>query len=216
VIADRLISILRHRGPKVFGIGLSRTGTTSLNAALELLGLDSIHGPYDPQTRRELMSFLATGGNRLRLSVLRHHHGLTDVPAPVAFEALDAAYSGSRFILTVRDREGWLRSCEAFWRSVIEPYLLDHAGDPFCVYINAFLGSLYGVPGFDPERFSRAHDAYQTRVARYFQGREDDLLVLDVFSGQGWPELCAFLDRPVPDAPFPFENRGVTRSYTWP
>jgi type IV secretory pathway VirB3-like protein len=35
------------RSPKIFGIGLSRTGTTSLHVALVLLGQASIHYPIN-------------------------------------------------------------------------------------------------------------------------------------------------------------------------
>jgi len=35
---------------KVFGIGLSRTGTYSLSKALDVLGFYTIHYPIDPTT----------------------------------------------------------------------------------------------------------------------------------------------------------------------
>jgi hypothetical protein len=202
----------RLRRRKVFGIGLSRTGTTSLHAALEQLGLRSVHFPSDPLTREEIEGFLSTGGDSLRLSVLKRCDGLTDTPVCATFEALDAAYPGSRFVLTVREKEPWLRSCEAYWRGGIDPFLRDHPTDPYAIYISAIGGALYGSARFDPECFSRAYDDYAKRVVGHFRGRERDLLVLDLFSGQGWPELCAFLDRPAPDAPFPSENPAVTRS----
>jgi Sulfotransferase domain len=196
-----------RRKPKVFGIGLSRTGTTSLNSALELLGLRSVHFPCDPRTRREIEGYLSNGGDRLRLSVLRRCDGLTDTPVCATFEALDAAYPGSRFVLTVRDdREAWLRSCELFWARAIDPFLRQQPDDPYAVYIAAIGRALYGSTEFDLQRFSRAYDAYRERVDRHFRGREGDVLVLDLFCGHSWPELCAFLDRPVPEAPFPFEN----------
>jgi Sulfotransferase domain len=207
VVRSVLPLLSRLGKSKIFGIGLSRTGTTSLNSALELLGLRSVHFPCDPRTRREIEGYLSNGGRRLRLSVLRRCDGLTDTPVCATFEGLDAAYPGSRFVLTVRsDREAWLRSCEAYWARAIDPFLRQQPDDPYAVYIAAIGRALYGSAEFDPERFSRAYDAYQERVERHFRGREQDLLVLDLFSGQGWPQLCAFLDRPVPGEPFPIEN----------
>jgi hypothetical protein len=202
-----LSRLKRRQPPKVFGIGLSRTGTTSLNSAFEQLGLRSIHFPHGPETRKEIMGYLATGGGDLRLSVLADCDALTDTPVCATFEALDGAYPGSRFILTVREKDAWLRSCEAYWRSVIEPFLRDHPGSPFSVYVAAIGHALYGSGEFQVERFSRAYDAYHTRVDRHFRAREQDLLTLDLFSGHGWPELCPFLGRPTLDTPFPFENR---------
>lgn len=34
----------------------------------------------------------------------------------------------------------------------------------------------------------------------------DDLLVLRITEGEGWRELCPFLDQEVPEAPFPHVN----------
>ena len=45
-----------------------------------------------------------------------------------------------------------------------------------------------------------------------------DLLVLGLGAGQGWPELCAFLGRPIPEAAFPHLNcicRFTRTAITW-
>ena len=79
---------------------------------------------------------------------------------------------------------------------------------PDAAYMRAIAEQLYGASTFARAEFSRAYDAYHARVAKHFVGREDDLLILDLFSGGGWPELCAFLGRPMPAGAFPVENRG--------
>ena len=79
----------RKRG-KLFGIGLSRTGTTSLNTAFGRLGYRSVHFPSDARTRAEIEAFIADPRERLSLRTLRFHDALTDTPACVGFEALDA------------------------------------------------------------------------------------------------------------------------------
>ena len=48
-----------------------------------------------------------------------------------------------------------------------------------------------------------AYRAHRREVDAHLADRPDDLLVLDVFGGDGRPELCAFLDLPVPTTPFP-------------
>ena len=60
---------------KVFGIGLSRTGTVSLTAALNVLGIDAVHYPNDAATQEELKA------GRYRLSVLDRVQALTDIPS---------------------------------------------------------------------------------------------------------------------------------------
>ena len=58
---------------------------------------------------------------------------------------------------------------------------------------------------------AKAHAAHEARVASFFSDKPPGkLLDLDVFSGQGWPELCAFLGKPVRDEPFPYLNRGAS------
>jgi hypothetical protein len=50
--------------------------------------------------------------------------------------------------------------------------------------------------------------AFEQRVRAFFTANDGArLLELDVFSGDGWTRLCSFVDRSVPDAPFPFENQ---------
>jgi hypothetical protein len=40
-------------------------------------------------------------------------------------------------------------------------------------------------------------------VLEYFKNRPDDLLIIDICAGQGWEKLCPFLDKPLPQYPFP-------------
>src|SRR5205085_2716068 len=93
--------------PKIFGIGLSRTGTTSLTQALELLGYRTVHGPADHVTQLEFYEFFATGSQGVHLSVLKEHDALTDAPVCCLYRALDKAYPGSKFILTIREKQSW-------------------------------------------------------------------------------------------------------------
>jgi hypothetical protein len=45
--------------------------------------------------------------------------------------------------------------------------------------------------------------AHQDRVCAHFDGRPDDLLVMDIAAGEGWSTLCPFLGVAVPEHPFP-------------
>ena len=66
---------------KVFGIGLTRTGTTSLTEGLKVLGYSAIHCPM---SYKEIDSFEAS----------------TDTAVAARFEFLDLLYPESKFILT--------------------------------------------------------------------------------------------------------------------
>lgn len=182
---------------KVFGLGLSKTGTSSLTDALNLLGIPSVHYPHDERTLRELRA------GRFRLSLLEEFQGVTDIPVAPFYAQLDRAFPGSRFVLTVREREAWLRSCEVHWRLMDE--WLDNFPD-FKRFHEFACAAAYGTLKYDRGRFARAYEEHERRVRDYFRERPGDLLVLDICGGDGWEKLCAFLGLTAPAAPFPHAN----------
>lgn len=151
------------------------------------------------------MSHFAAGGDRLRLSVLEHTDSVTDSPIAASFDALDAAYPGSKFILTTRERQSWLRSYESLWRA-LDLYLRDHPDEPQARYISAFHEQLYGIASFDAARFARGYDEHLQRVRVHFRDRPADLLTLDLCADAQWGPLCEFLGVPAPAVPFPREK----------
>ena len=187
---------------KIFAVGLSRTGTSSLNEALRLLGHRAVHFPDDDVTQTEITSFLARRPPELRLSLLTRVDALTDTPVSVTYQALDRAYPGSRFILTVRDKRSWLASCDKYWRGP----LLGHLEGPTAAYIGCINAAVYGVEHYDESRFSSTYDAHVSGVLDYFRARPDDLLVMNICAGDGWEPLCKFLATALPLATFPRLN----------
>lgn len=118
---------MASRFNKVFGIGLSRTGTQSLSAALNELGVTSVHFPKDDTTFRQLRS------GDFDLDVLERATALCDTPVVPYYPQFDDAFPGSKFILTLRDdREAWLASVERLWRS--RPHIPQH---PYHKFITA-------------------------------------------------------------------------------
>jgi hypothetical protein len=188
---------------KVFGIGLSKTDTATLTEALNLLNIRSVHFPQDEQTARELKS-----GN-YRLTILQDYDSATDTPVAPFYAQFDRAWPGSKFILTVRDQDTWLRSVEAHWRRLAAVRMtMKTRVREYVDFINA---CTYGCLDFSPDRFSHAYDLHVRNVKVYFAGRPDDLLVLNICGGEAWPELCGFLGVPEPtDVPFPHANRTVS------
>jgi hypothetical protein len=167
-----------------------------------------VHYPEDDRTREEILSFLATGSDRLRLSILRWRlDALTDTPICATFEALDRAYPGSRFVLTTRQKEPWLESCRYLWEVWLEPHMARLPDDAGVVYMRALHERVYGRTSFDPAAFSRAYDDYHERVREHFRGRPHDLLILDISAGEGWGPLCEFLNLRTPGTQFPWEAR---------
>ena len=191
---------------KVFGIGLSKTGTGSLTEALTLLGYRTLHWPADLVTQVEVYRFFATGEAGIHLSVLNDHDALTDTPVCCLYQALDKAYPGSKFILTVREKQAWLRSYHGHWHRY--PPMFSERPDSLVAHYSHFLNErLYGTQSADPQILSRAYDRYTAEVFDYFRERPQDLLLLDICGGDGWSKLAPFLGVATPEVPFPWENQ---------
>lgn len=185
---------------KIFGVGLSRTGTKSLAGALNLLGIRTKWYPQDPQTYYELVM------EQYRLSILKTYQALTDTPVVPYFPEFDQLYPGSRFVLTVRDKDAWLRSCAKHWANsgITGP---EPESAPFWRKFAQFMDCcVYGSYAFNPDRWSYVYDAHLANVTAYFSDRPDDLLIMDVTKGEGWEKLCPFLGLDVPVELFPKIN----------
>jgi hypothetical protein len=181
---------------KIFGIGLPRTGTTSLNTALEILGFCSLHFPHDPMTIAELRA-----GN-YRLSILNQYDALTDIPVPAIFAQLDELYPGSKFILTVRDMDNWLDSCKSAWFNQSDAVPEPGSAREF------YRTLLYGCNNFNRDRFRWVYETHLKLVHDHFSGdKSKQMLILDVISGDGWHKLCPFLGVDIPNTPFPHKNK---------
>lgn len=178
---------------KVFGVGLSRTGTTSLAKALNALGVRTKHYPADDQTLSELRS-----GN-YRLSVLDKFQGVVDITVAPYYAQLDALYPNSKFVLTIRDMDSWLRSIREHWRVWMD-------SDPHKEFTRFICACVYGALEVNEERFAWVFRLHVRNVQAYFDGR-GDLLVMDIAGGDGWEKLCPFLGLPVPNVPFPHANQ---------
>lgn len=180
---------------RIFGIGMQRTATTSLHEALSALGFDSFHWG-----RGEAPMIYHEMKKQGRSHTLEQWYALSDTPIPLLYKELDKAYPGSKFILTIRDEQKWLKSVEALWdykrnpmRSIWDKY-------PFSHYIHTVT---YGRRDFDPQTFLERYRRHNAEVRAYFKGRDEDLLVMDMERGAGWVPLAGFLGRPIPGTPYP-------------
>lgn len=182
---------------RVFGIGLSKTGTSSLGEALNLLGVRTIHFPFDEDT------YLKLTNGRVDLAILDVYQGVVDIPVAPFYKQLDAAYPGSRFVLTVRDAAPWLRSVELHWELMTNWW--DRYPD-FKRFQEFISRRVYGSVEFSRDRFLSAYESHVRGVRAYFAGRPESLLEIDICSGGGWETLCPFLESRVPNVAFPHAN----------
>ena len=128
------------------------------------------------------------------------------------YAQLDQAYPGSKFILTVPDKESWLRSCQNHWYNRPAFKETDDPAMRIHLRVRALLrAAVYGCYTFVPERFSWVYDQHVRNVQEYFRDRPDDLLVLNICNGDGFDKLAEFLGRPTPNEPFPHKGAILSR-----
>jgi hypothetical protein len=185
---------------KVFGVGLSRSGTTSLNKALEMLGYNAAHfiNPFTAQM--------------LTLEDAALFDALTDTPVCGMFETLYHMFPNARFIYTRRPVEIWLKSQENHARHLfgVTDYgvLRETTARRGSVTHGLRRAMLSGGLLYHHRDALAARQAFEARLDAFFdhydRGR---LLVFDMSSGDGWDRLCGFLGKSAPQAPFPWENR---------
>jgi hypothetical protein len=165
-----------------WGVGLARTGNTSFCAALGLLGYERVR--QDPRFE-DLRDLQGGSGN----SVVLH------------FKYLDYLFPGSKFVLTTRTVEGWLRSMERSQKHNPRPIAGEHERI-------ARRMAIYDCVGYDEQTLAGAFHRHHAEIRRYFANRPNDLLELNVAGGQGWAKLCPFLGLPAPQVAFPALNQG--------
>lgn len=192
---------------KVVGAGLPRTGTSSQRKALDLLlggpmcHMSAIPGhPFDlgPGWRTAL-----AGGNPDWDAVLDGFVAACDWPASMFYAALSEANPDAVVVLSTRSSaEAWLGSLEA---TVLPVAQMAQAPDwsegrDLVTLFERFAGT----PRWDePETLLAAYERHNAEVRATIA---PDRLV-DWQPGDGWEPICAALDLPVPDEPFPWVNR---------
>ena len=183
------------KSPKVFCIGFQKTGTTSINMALTELGyrVASVYG-----RDLDLATLRATWLDR-GLAKAREVDAVEDMPWPLMFRELDATFPGSKFILTWRETDRWLKS------------ICSHFGHYPDVMQQLTYGEDAPAPVGHEARFAEVYDSHNAAVRAHFAGRPDDLLEMNLSHGDGWEKLAPFIGAPVPDRPFPRSNSEAQR-----
>ncbi|MET0903202.1 MAG: sulfotransferase [Acidimicrobiales bacterium] len=182
-----------HR-PRVFGIGLNKTGTTSLHEALTILGYESLHGGRsDGPLIEESIRQASEAGLPLLSNVDQRWDAFSDLGVlSRRFRLLDQQYPGSHFVLTVRPVDAWVGSRR---RHVERNLQLKARGE--------YDGTFVVV---DEAKWRGEWDHHIGRVRAYFEGR-DDFLEIDITATPEWGPLCRLLRLAEPSIPFPWENR---------
>lgn len=189
-----------HMTLKIVGTGLGRTGTKSMQTALNMLGFGPCHHMLEVLRRPETMQLWidASDGKPDWDTIFDGFQAVVDYPGAAHWQTLVAAYPEAKVIHTVRDADEWFNSTQATIFAPGSAALTDGPAAPFFKTVTAGINGSLHDRAFMTAYFRRHTEAVIREVA------PDRLLVCEV--GEGWPRLCSFLDVPIPNEPYPSEN----------
>lgn len=191
---------------KLIGAGFGRSGTMSLRAALEQLGI----GPCYHMKRAlfnyfDLVFFMrALHGKKVNWKrFFRRYNSVVDWPTCNFYKDLMVIYPDAKILLNVREPEAW-------YDSMLETIYAIQPAFPF--WFPPVVRKLHDDMIWNGH-FKGEFENREKAIAAYIEWVEevkrtvpaDRLLVYNV--KDGWAPLCGFLGVPVPEGkPFPFIN----------
>lgn len=193
---------------KVVGAGFGRTGTNSLKLALEQLGFGPCHHMFEVRDNTRQLPFwqaAARGETMDWDAVFAEYNACVDWPSARFWREIAEHFADAKVLLSVRSPESWFKSVHA----TIYPSMMKRAADPPGVHKDRrdMAYEIVVNQTFDGRLEDKAHAlaVYEAHIAEVQRTiAPERLLTFDV--AEGWEPLCAFLDVPVPDAPFPRTN----------
>ncbi len=187
---------------KVIGAGFGRTGTDSMREALEILGFGPCHHMRElirnPEHER-LWQSVAAGATPDWELLLGGYVSCMDWPSAYYWPQLVDAFPQARVILTWRTAESWWKSFEKTLLPRILSFIETEATPKN--------SELIGPRVFHDRPDDRAHciAVYESNVAAVKKKISAERLLIHEL-GDGWEPLCAHLNVPVPDIPYPNSN----------
>jgi hypothetical protein len=182
-------------GRKIVGIGLNKTGTTTLAACLKSLGYQR-----HVTVSAKLLASYRNGNIEDIFRVVEANDTFEDWPFPLAFKEIFYRFGErARFVLTTRkDARTWVESLKTqSLRTPPQGHL-------------RLLAYGYNYPhGLEQEHMA-IYERHNEEVRAFFRHHRSEHLLLEVCweRGDGWPELCGFLGVPVPSRDFPHQHKG--------
>lgn len=177
---------------KVFIIGFQKTGTTSLEHAMQYLGYRVYGGD------KNLIKF--DNSNDLKTYIkktLEHWDAAQDMPWPLFYKELYEIYPDAKYILTIRDTDKWIRSVVTYFASIRIPL---HR-------------KIYDVPcaeGYE-DRYKEVYERNNEKVLEFFKDKPN-FLIMQMGKNFNYKTLCEFLGiKEIPNNEFPHARHNRKR-----
>ena len=170
---------------KVFGLGYPRTGTTSLCQVLSRMYYRTLHDAYDEFPKAYICGDLSTS-KEFDASVNCYQ---------TMYKEFDRQYPDSKFILTCRDEEDWIKSIKGHRKQEDIEYVMSQ--DSFLTFKDfshlstAIYMELFGCIGFNKDLFLDKYRCHNEDVVEYFGER---VLVLNLGNENHTERLFEFLE----------------------
>lgn len=185
---------------KIFGIGLAKTGTTSLCRAMRILGFRSTHdfGDYNDY----LINIL---NGTVNFKIISEYDFIGNSFACFYYK-LSNTYKNSKFILTIRDEKKWLKSMSyQIKTNYIKKPVFNIISLSRLLHINC-------INCENEEDLIYVYRRHNNNVLDFFKDQPGRLLVVDV-TKNGWSGLCSFLNLKQPNEEFPHLNKSNLFKY---
>ena len=172
---------------KIFGIGLNKTGTSSLGRALGALGFKRRIGCHLESLRN-----LKNGNLDPVFDLIDKNDCFEDWPWPLMYRKLYEKYPDAKFILTTR------KSPEIWYESLCKHSIRKGPTE------HRKLVYGHDMPHDFKDHHIRFYLDHNKEVIDFFKENDrNKLLVACWENGDGWEKICEFLDKDIPNKPFP-------------
>jgi len=190
---------------RVVGAGLGRTGTHSLKLALErLLGKPCYHmaevfqRPPDIAVWRAAAAGQPVDWRRL----FDGYAAAVDWPAAAFWAPIAEVFPNAIILLSARDPDGWWKSAS---RTIFETFRRRNGPNQnpaFAEMIGDLFAKTFTADVHDEAAAKAAFVRHNDEVRKRAPAKR----LVEWRAEEGWGPLCAALDLPVPDEPFPVSN----------
>ena len=204
---------MKTKLPKVICVGMPKTGTTSLEAVFRLMGYRVSGNDAEAMCMLSTDPELKVHGTSLMAKAADCDFLRVD-PWNRLYDKLDVKFPDTKFVLTERDPDSWVKSFVAQAKRI--QYLSEQPdARPIVKLMHQALPKLYEdayANGSNEEYLKEVvFHQHNTRVKQYFQDRPDKLITINVSVDRDLNRLCDFIGQPVPVCLRKFPVLNVTK-----
>lgn len=188
---------------QLVGVGLGRTGTHSLKLALEvLLGGTCHHMMEVTDEQGPTWRGAFTGESTDWADFLSGYCAIVDWPGAGAWREITAAFPDAPVLLSTRSSaDVWYESASNTIFKSIDSVAIEDAGSQGS-FVTAMMAAFHPGDWDDAGQLKAAYEAHNAAVREAIPAKR----LFEYQPGDGWGPLCAALNMPEPDEPFPHTN----------